>query len=409
MACSGLPAIGVHNWMVSTGRFHHAGNSFATSVESLALATADPRMWTPEFQVMTAALAVLLFFHLFMFLRLARPRPVQEPDRDLPVSVVVCARNEARSLEELLPILLDQDHRTFEVVVVNDRSEDDTWEILQWMKPRHERLRPVNIQADEKFSYGKKIALGVGVRAARYPHVLLTDADCRPAGRDWISLMASGFTNGRSIVIGHSPYAPEPGLASLLERYDGSMKAAQYISFAMAGMPYMGVGRNLAYTSEVFFNARTVRRGNNLMSGDDDLFINAVARSGNTAVVTDPASFMTTQATPDLATWVRRKRRHYTTAAHYRLGHQVLLTLLPLAQLVFWVVLVLLMAKGQWLQALVASGIKLFVLLPITMAALHRLHAGSIVWFALPLEWLFLILDPLLYVSTIFVKPKRWK
>jgi cellulose synthase/poly-beta-1,6-N-acetylglucosamine synthase-like glycosyltransferase len=366
-------------------------------------------MWTLEFQVMCAALAVLLFFHLFMFLRLAWHKPAPAPDRELPMSVVICARNEARSLEVLLPVLLAQDHRTFEVVVVNDRSEDDTWEVLQWMKPQHERLRPVNIQADEKFNYGKKIALGVGVRAARYPHVLVTDADCRPEGADWISLMASGFRDGRSIVIGHSPYTTEPGLGSVLERYDGCMKAAQYISFAMAGLPYMGVGRNLAYTSEVFFNARTAQRGNHLMSGDDDLFINAVARAGNTAVVTAPASFMTTEATPDLATWIRRKRRHFTTAAHYRLGHQVLLTLLPLAHMVFWAMMAVLLLRGQWQQAAVAGAVKLFVLLPITMTALHRLRAGVLVWFALPLEWLFLILDPLLYASTILVKPKRWK
>jgi len=366
-------------------------------------------MWSLEFQVMAGALLVLLFFHLFMFLRLAMRRPPAEPDRDLPVSVVICSRNEARTLEELLPVLLAQDHRTFEVVVVNDRSEDDTWEVLQWMKPQHERLRPVNIQADEKFNYGKKIALGVGVRAAKYPHVLLTDADCLPEGKDWISIMASGFKSGRSIVIGHSPYAAQPGVANILERYDGCVKAAQYMSFALAGLPYMGVGRNLAYTSEVFFNARTARRGNHLMSGDDDLFINAVAKANNTAVVVDPRSFMTTRPTADLASWIRRKRRHYTTAVHYRFGHQVLLTLLPLAHMVFWVALALLMVRGQWQQVAIAATIKLGVLLPITMAALHRLRAGALIWFALPLEWLFLLLDPLLYASTILVKPKRWK
>ena len=366
-------------------------------------------MWSLEFQVMTGTLVVLLFFHLVMFLRLALRRPPVEPDRQLPVSVVICSRNEARSLEQLLPVLLAQDHRTFEVVVVNDRSEDDTWEALQWMKPQHERLRPVNIQADEKFSYGKKIALGVGVRAAKYPHVLLTDADCLPDGPDWISTMASGFRNGRSIVIGHSPYVPQPGLTNVLERYDGCMKAAQYMSFAMAGFPYMGVGRNLGYTSEVFFNARTASRGNHLMSGDDDLFINAVARANNTAVVTDPRSFMTTRPTADLMSWIRRKRRHYTTAVHYRFGHQVLLTLLPLAHLVFWAALVLMIVKGQWQQVAIAAAVKLLVLLPITMAALHRLRAGALIWFALPLEWLFLLLDPLLYTSTILVKPKRWK
>ncbi|MBK6368318.1 MAG: hypothetical protein IPF64_00420 [Flavobacteriales bacterium] len=129
--------------------------------------------------------------------------------------------------------------------------------------------------------------------------MLLTDADCLPAGTDWISTMAAGFSKGKQIVIGHSPYAYESGLTNLLERYDGTMKAMQYMSFAQAGFPYMGVGRNLGYTGELFFNAKGPRRYEHLMSGDDDLFINQVARAKNTGVVADPRAFMTTQPTPD--------------------------------------------------------------------------------------------------------------
>lgn len=366
-------------------------------------------MWSIEFQVMLGALVVLLVYHGLMFARLAFGKLEALPDRDLPISVVICARNEARTLEELLPVLMEQDHREFEVVVVNDRSDDDTWEILQWMKPMQPRLRPVNIQADEKFNYGKKIALGVGVRAAKHPHVLLTDADCVPPGRDWISCMAAGFRNGRKIVIGHSPYARSPGLGSILERYDGAIKAMQFMGFAQAGFPYMGVGRNLGYASEVFFGASGPRRHNHLMSGDDDLLINEAARKGNTAVVADPRSFMTTRPTPDLPTWIRRKRRHYTTAVHYRFGHQLLLMGLPLARLVFWTLLIMLAMRQRWIEAAIGLGAELLLLLPVTVAALRRLHAGAIAWFALPLEWLFLLLDPLLYTSTILVKPKRWK
>ncbi|MCW5900554.1 MAG: glycosyltransferase [Flavobacteriales bacterium] len=366
-------------------------------------------IWPIETWLMAGALLVLLAYHAFMFAPFALRKITVEPDRELPISVVICARNEARTLETLIPLLMEQDHREFEVVVVNDRSEDDTWEILQWMKPDHPRLRPVNIQADEKFSYGKKIALGVGVRAAKHPHVLLTDADCLPPGRDWISTMAAGFRNGRSIVIGHSPYAPSPGLSGVLEGYDGCVKALQYLAFARAGLPYMGVGRNLGYATEVFYRARDRQRGNHLMSGDDDLFINAVANARNTAMVADPRSFMTTRATPGLAAWIRRKRRHYTTAAHYRFGHQVLLMLLPAARLLFWTALVLLAIRSEWTAFAIGAAIKVLLLLPITMAGLRRLHAGAIAWAAMPLEWLFLLLDPMLYASTILVKPKRWK
>ncbi|HRD53822.1 MAG TPA: glycosyltransferase [Flavobacteriales bacterium] len=358
---------------------------------------------------MLGALVVLLAYHAVMFARLAFGKRTVQPDRDLPISVVICARNEARTLEELIPALMQQDHREFEVVVVNDRSDDDTWEILQWMKPQYPRMKPVNIQADERFNYGKKIALGVGVRSAKHPQVLLTDADCIPASNDWISLMAAGFHNGRSIVIGHSPYAKSPGLGSVLERYDGAIKAMQYMGFAQAGVPYMGVGRNLGYASEVFFGTVGPRRHNHLMSGDDDLLINEVARRGNTAVVADPRAFTTTRPTPDLPTWIRRKRRHYTTAVHYRFGHQVLLMLLPLARMAFWAALVLLLIKQRWLEAAIGIGVQLALIQPVAIAALRRLQAGAIAWLALPLEWLFLLLDPLLYTSTILVKPKRWK
>jgi len=306
-------------------------------------------------------------------------------------------------------MLMQQDHREFEIVVVNDRSEDDTWELLQLMKPVHPRLRPVNIQADEKFNYGKKLALGVGVRAAKYPNVLLTDADCVPASKDWISLMCAGFDKGKQIVVGHSPYAYQPGITNVLERYDGTMKTIQYMSFAMAGFPYMGVGRNLGYTGELFFHSKGTKRHGHLMSGDDDLFINEVARANNTTAIADGRSFMTTRATPDLITWLRRKRRHYTTARFYRFGHQLLLTLLPMARFLLWATVAWSLVTGAFRLAAIGAAVELFVFLPIRMLAMRRLGAGGIIWLILPLEWLFLLLEPSLYVSTLLIKPRRWK
>lgn len=361
------------------------------------------------FILMVAALVVLAFFHLYIFSRLAFGAQKAEPDRELPVSVVICARNESSSLQELIPRLMEQDHRNFEVVVVNDRSDDDSREVLQYLRKQYPNLNPVNIQADGQHDYGKKIALGVGVRSAKHPHLLVTDADCMPTGRDWIALMASGFKNNRRIVIGHSPYERKRGIANLLERYDGYAKAVQYISFAQAGLPYMGVGRNMGFASDLYFSAIGMRRHTHLMSGDDDLFVNEVARKGNTAVVVAPGAFTVTRATPGLATWLRRKRRHYTTAAYYRTGHQVLLTLLPFARMVLWATIIFLLFKGQHHAALVGLGIELAIFMPITMRAMHRLGAGALVWFALPLEWLFLFLDPCIYISTIIFKPQRWK
>lgn len=364
-------------------------------------------LWT-----LIAALLVLALYHFGAFIRLAKKetKVEVEPDRNLPVSIVVCARDESVSLQQLIPLLMDQDHEEFEVVVVNDRSSDDTWEVLQWMKPNFPRLNPVNIQADAKFSYGKKLALGVGIRSAKHPYVLLTDADCMPVSQDWVSTMSAGFRSGKQLVIGFSPYEKTGGLTNLVERFDGISKAMQYLSFAWAGFPYMGTGRNLGYTKDTFLAAQGGPRSHAaLMSGDDDLFVNEVARAKNTTAVADGRSFMTTRGTPDMITWLRRKRRHYTTARHYRFIHQVLLTLLPVARAVLWACIIALFVAGQWPWAAGALAIELLAFLPIRVGAMRRLGAGGIVWLTLPLEWLFLFLEPALYFSTILIPPRRWK
>jgi hypothetical protein len=267
----------------------------------------------------------------------------------------------------------------------------------------------VNIQADEKFSYGKKIALGVGIRAAKYPHIVVTDADCMPTSRDWVSIMAAGFKGGKEIVIGHSPYERVPGFSSLLERYDGFTKALQYISFAQAGFPYMGVGRNMAFTREIFFGAKGSPKQRQLMSGDDDLFINEVARAKNTSAIADGGSYMTTRATPDLhhlaapqaqalydrallPGWASDFAHHAASCPFSALGHHTVVA-----------------HNGALHWRIHRLGHRCVHLLPMEMLALRKLGAGRIMWFALPLEWLFLLLDPCIYISTLIFKPQRWK
>jgi len=118
---------------------------------------------------------------------------------------------------------------------------------------------------------------------------------------------------------------------------------------------------------------------------------------------------MTTRATPDLGTWFRRKRRHYTTARFYRFGHQLLLTLLPASRMVLWATILFLFFTGHVQSALIGLCIELFVFQPIGMIAMRKLGAGRIIWLSLPLEWLFLLLDPCIYLSTLIIKPTRWK
>ncbi len=366
-------------------------------------------MITSSFIVMCAALLVLLVYHAVFFARVAFRTHELEPDRNSPLTVVICARDEAYSLEKLIPVLLEQDHQQFEILVVNDRSTDGSEEILLWLEKDNPNLRVVNIPTGTRNAFGKKMALWIGVREARYDRVVVTDADCMPASKDWLALMAAGMPEGKSIVVANSPYERKTGLTNVLERYDGAMKAMQFLGFACAGLPYMGVGRNLGYEKELFLRSKDKVKGWNAMSGDDDLFVNAVATQKNTNAILDPNSFMFTRATRDMRSWWRRKRRHYTTAVHYRFVHQFLLMLLPLAKMVFWASLIILAVQQHWVGVGIGLGSALLLLLPVQMKGLQRTGAADLAWMALPLEWLFLLLDPFIYLSTLIVKPQQWK
>ena len=236
---------------------------------------------------------ILLFYYLFFFLRLAlrrnRIETVPDPQQRRPISLIICAFNEEANLTKNLPRWLNQDyHRNgkpcFEVLVINDNSEDDTFYLLNRLCEEHPHLRVVHLTQEAKHIPGKKFPLSIGIKSAYYEHCLLTDADCTPDSNQWLARMAAGFSEKKQIVLGYSPYKRHKGWLNKRIRFETIHTAMQYLSYAMAGLPYMGVGRNLAYTRTLFFNNKGFSSHNHIASGDDDLFINQVANAHNTLV-----------------------------------------------------------------------------------------------------------------------------
>jgi hypothetical protein len=117
----------------------------------------------------------------------------------------------------------------------------------------------------------------MGIKTAIYETLLLTDADCVPASEHWMQLMQDGYHDDIEIVLGYGAYHKRSGLLNKLIRFETFHSALQYLSFALAGQPYMGVGRNLSYKRDVFFRNKGFSAINQIPGGDDDLFINKVA------------------------------------------------------------------------------------------------------------------------------------
>jgi len=264
-----------------------------------------------------------------------------------PVSVVICARNEAPNLQKNLPRFLNQNYRSREIVLVNDNSSDHTASLLLAVRDPRGTFTPVNAPPRPPGWQGKKWALDYGIRQARYEVLLLTDADGEPAGPEWIRTMSSPFGDpGVQAVLGYAPYRAAPGWLNRLIRYETAWTAIQYLGWALAGHPYMGVGRNVAYRKELFRQAGGMERHAHLPSGDDDLFLGQVLTGRNTAVQLDPASFVYSQPEATWQDYLRQKRRHLSTSWHYAPATKVRLGAHAASLLLFYPGLLL--CGGPW-------------------------------------------------------------
>jgi poly-beta-1,6-N-acetyl-D-glucosamine synthase len=295
------------------------------------------------FTVFCAAAAAQLFYYLWFYLAPFRYKDHPAAKSIKPVSVIICARNEAENLKKFLPSVLEQDYPNFEVIVVNDCSEDSTDEVLGALIPLYPRLRVSSITKDPKFAHSKKFAQFIGIKAAANDLLLFTDADCKPQSDKWLESMASNFNEGIEFVLGYGGYMSESGMLNKYIRFDSFFIAMQYLGMALRGIPYMGVGRNLAWSKPVFFRNKGFGNHTHLISGDDDLFVNSNARPDNTRVEFRTGSHTRSVPAKTFTAWFKQKQRHLTTGKYYRLRDKILLILEPLTRLLFYALFITLL------------------------------------------------------------------
>lgn len=356
-----------------------------------------------------AFIAQMIYFWAY-FRRLAFYRSKELDHSGEAVSVVICARNEYFNLKNNLPKILEQDYPDFEVVVVNDNSQDETLELLEDMARKEEKLKIVNLSQELNFFSGKKFPLSLGIKSAKNDILLLTDADCRPDSDRWIRNMASRFRGETEIVLGYGGYEQRNSLVNLFIRHETIWVAIQYLSYALSGKAYMGVGRNMAYRKSLFIKNKGFSSHYTIASGDDDLFINSVATKKNVAIEIGRGSKTLSVPMSTPANWFKQKRRHLTTWKYYRSTFKRLLGIWSLSQFAFFALFVLLLALN--FNLIIVAGIFLlrFVsYLLITKMSMIRLGERKLLLFSPIAELFLVILYPMLSLVNMIRKPDKWK
>ncbi|MFP5040950.1 glycosyltransferase [Parasediminibacterium sp. JCM 36343] len=360
------------------------------------------------FVIFCLVAAIQVFYYVFLFRRLAvYQAPPPSNNHKEPVSVIICARDEADNLVNNLPGILVQEYPDkHEIIVVNDNSTDQSKYIIEEFMKAFDTLQHLQLKQEAKMIIGKKFPLSMGIKTAKHEVLLLTDADCVPASEHWVKQFQDAYRDGIEIVLGYGAYHKKEGVLNKIIRFETFHSAMQYFSYALAGIPYMGVGRNLSYKRDVFMRNKGFSSINMIPSGDDDLFINRVATKSNTAILIDPASHTLSEAKATWSDWLKQKYRHYTTTKYYQPKHKLWLGLYSVSFGLLYPLAFLSAIFFSWWMALVVLAFRWLVQAFVYYGGMKKLNEFDLFPFFILFDiWMFFYY--IVAVPSLWRKPKR--
>ena len=375
-----------------------------------------------------------LFYQLFFFIKItfhsnniSSDKGVISSfnDKNVGLSIIICAKNELENLKKNLPNIIDQNelsivfndsHFNFksEIIVVNDQSTDDSLNYLQTLEKQHDCLKIVNIDRSVNHSEGKKFALTLGIKTAKFDYLLMTDADCFPKSQNWSNIIFKALlsnNNDLDVILGYSPYRKQKGILNKLIRFDTFIVAQNYLSYALRNLTYMGVGRNLAYKKKIFFDNKGFASHIHIPSGDDDLFIQEVSSDKNIKIGVEFSrdTHMVSEVTKNWKDWIYQKRRHLSTSSFYKIKFKILLMIYPLSQIFFLISLIFaFLFKLNIVFVFTVLFLKLLISYTVNYKSMRTLDVRDLYLLHPFYEVLHLFIQANFVILSIFHKTKKW-
>ncbi len=365
----------------------------------------------------------LLFFTCFIqiafyaliftkFLRTKQTAAKISIDTLKAASIVICAKNEYNNLKQHLPLILQQNYPNFEVIVIDDGSSDKSPQLLAQFENTYTNFLSFRIDPSEKQHPGKKQALQYGISVAKHEIIVVTDADCYPKSKNWLQFITHPLHKNADVVLGVSPLKKAKNFGNLFFRMEAFFVALQYINFTLSGLPFMGVGRNMAYKKKVF-DDHDITSHWDLTSGDDDLFINDISSEYNIEVVTHPESYTYSAAPKNFKAWFRQKLRHYSAGYRYNLMQQIWLAYYWLSSILLYalvaIVPILYLFKYSFsifsLTLLFSTAMFRWIITLLSVNKLEQQHRN----FAAPIFDLLYILSVWIVSPISTIVKRKWK
>jgi glycosyltransferase involved in cell wall biosynthesis len=361
-------------------------------------------------EIITLSIVGIQIIYLLLFLIAFSKKKTSAISSEPPASIIVCAHDEEKNLRELIPQLLSQHYSDFEVIIVEDRCNDGTFDFLLEATKQNPRLKMVRVTQAPEHINGKKFGLTLGIKAAKNDWLLFTDADCRPHSDNWLKEMSTGFEGDSQIVLGFSAYEKEKGLLNNFIRFETFVTAIQYVGWALLGNPYMGVGRNLAYRKSLFINNKGFHPYLKITGGDDDLFVNAHARRKTTRVVVGKEALVFSKPKKTWTDFYYQKIRHLSVGKNYKFFDRIVLGLFSTTWILTWIFVVPFTFLSAWTYILAGCIVLRWILMIILFnKAPRKMGDGFEGWKTPFLDFIYAFYYLVAGPVALFSKKVRWK
>ena len=336
----------------------------------------------------------------FSFLKKKKAVAIQ----NVPISIVMVVKDAASVLLKTLPKLLNQQYEDFEVVIVNDNSQDETQLLVVEYQQQYKNIKLVNLDTAVTTIRGKKFALSMGIRCATYDHVIITDPECSPTSSHWLEKMTQNFVGQKRIVLGYSTYEKRNNLFNRLLHFDTLVNAVQYFSLARIHSTYRGDDKNMAFTKSLFDAQRGFASHNHISYGDEDIFISRAATKNNTAIEFSHDAVTVLQRGTNHRYWRDHKEGLYFTRKYNTFKNRLILNSYGVINFLFYVALVfaILITLNDLVLLCVTLGIiasRIISQYFVFGFAAKKLNEKQVIPALLIYDIIFTILNPLYYLA----------
>jgi glycosyltransferase involved in cell wall biosynthesis len=362
---------------------------------------------TVVFYVFVVLTGIQIIYYLTFSSFLFNQKKEKEISEQAPISVIIFVKNSAVELKNNLPFILAQNYPKFEIVLINNASTDNTIEVLEAFQEQNQNIKIIDVANNEAFWGSKKYALTLGIKAAKYDHLLFTDASSEPLSEFWITEMSKKFNATKTIVLGYGKYKKKNTLTNIFIRFESLLTAIQSLSFAKLGSPFMAFSSNFGYKKSAFFDVNGFINHMKINEGEADLFIKDAASNENISYTVSKNSFVEIDTPKSFNKWIQERKISNSIKKHYKFKHRFLLNFFIFSKIFFYVLASILFFFYPWKLILPFVLAYFLIQYLIIGFSARKLKEPYLIFFLPFLEIGLLLIQISIFIANLISKPNH--